>query len=127
MPLVKIELLEGNDPQFLFAIRDAVLDCVTGVLRLPPDDRNIRILEYEPGFFQMKSPYEVLIEITLFQGRTKETKKKLFESVCKVLENKPGISKEKIFIVLNEQPMENWGIRGGMPANEIEFDFTAKG
>jgi len=28
-----------------------------------------------------------------------------------------------VFIVLNEQPRENWGIRGGIPASEIGLGF----
>jgi 4-oxalocrotonate tautomerase family enzyme len=119
MPLVKIEVLQGFNPQMLFTMRDTVMQCVIDTLRLPADDRNIRIIEYPGGYFQMKPPYEILIEITLFKGRTEETKKELFEGIVQALESMAGLKKDKIFIVLNEQPLENWGIQGGIPANEL--------
>jgi phenylpyruvate tautomerase PptA (4-oxalocrotonate tautomerase family) len=28
-----------------------------------------------------------------------------------------------VFIVLNEIPLDNWGIRGGIPASEVDLGF----
>jgi phenylpyruvate tautomerase PptA (4-oxalocrotonate tautomerase family) len=123
MPLVKIEVLQGIDPTILFKMRETVLQCVVDTLRLPADDRNIRIIEYAPGYFQMKPPYELLIEITMFKGGTETTKKELIKALVQSLEREIGLKKEKIFIVLNEQPLENWGIQGGIPANEAKLNF----
>jgi len=33
------------------------------------------------------------------------------------------IKPKDIFIVLHEVPMENWGIRGGIPASEVNLGF----
>jgi Tautomerase enzyme. len=126
MPTVKIELLIGRDRPTLIKIRDFVMDSVVEVLQLPADDRNIRLIEYQPELFQMKPPYEILIEISLFTGRTKETKRKLFQTIVDRLESNILIEKNKIFIVLNEQPAENWGIRGGIPADELDLGFKLK-
>jgi phenylpyruvate tautomerase PptA (4-oxalocrotonate tautomerase family) len=126
MALVKIELAEGKDVQTLIKMRDIVMDSVVESLKLPDDDRNIRIIEYRTDLFQMKQLYEIIIEITMFSGRSKETKKKLFQMIADNLFNGLRIEKAKIFIVLNEQPMENWGIKGGIPADEIKLDFDVK-
>lgn len=75
MPTVKIELQKGIDHQTLIKIRDSVMDSVVQVLQLPADDRNVRLIEYQPEFFQMKPPYEILIEISMFVGRTKERRR----------------------------------------------------
>lgn len=123
MPAVKIEMSKGKDFQTLIKIRDVVLDSVVESLQLPANDRNIRILEYEPELFVMKEPYKILIEIAMFTGRTKETKKKLFQTIVNKLETNSLFSKEQVFIILNEQPLENWGVRGGIPADEINLDF----
>lgn len=123
MPLVKVELAKRNDKQVIAQIRDLVMDAVVEVLQLPADDRNIRVIEYEPEYFQMKPPYEMLIEVSMFSGRTKETKKKLFQTIVNNLSAKGLIAKEKVFILLNEQPMENWGVKGGIPADEIKLGF----
>jgi phenylpyruvate tautomerase PptA (4-oxalocrotonate tautomerase family) len=123
MPLVKIELAKGKEKSFLLQLMGTVMDSVQEGLKLPADDRNIRLIEHDPVFFTMKKPYSLLIEITLFSGRTLETKKRLYETLVNKLHRKMGISKEAAFIVLNEQPMDNWGVRGGVAASEIQLDF----
>ena len=123
MPVVKIELLKGRERSTLLLIRDEVMNAVVHSLQLPDNDRNVRILEYEPDYFIMKSPYEMLIEITMFKGRTKETKKRLYQTIVENLAQNGLIDKSKVFIILNEQPLENWGVRCGVPADEITLDF----
>jgi phenylpyruvate tautomerase PptA (4-oxalocrotonate tautomerase family) len=126
MPVVKIELQTGRDKQTLIKLKDLVMDSVVESLQIPADDRNIRLIEYQPEFFQMKPPYEILIEITLFTGRTKDTKRKLYQSIADRLESIALIDKRKVFIILNEQIAENWAIRGGIPADEIDLGFKVK-
>jgi phenylpyruvate tautomerase PptA (4-oxalocrotonate tautomerase family) len=123
MPLIKIELKAGRDRQSILKIRDTVMDAVIESLKMPSDDRNIRVIEYQPDLFQMKAPYEILIEISMFSGRTKETKRTLYKTITDKLESSGLIGKNKIFIILNEQPLENWGIRGGIPADEMDLGF----
>ncbi len=127
MPLIKIEVEKGKYTDVLPGMRDSIMDCVVESLHLPSKDRNIRIIEYPGQFFRMKPPYEILIEIMMFSGRTKETKKKLYESVVEKCQTEFGIEKEKIFIVVNEQPPENWGVRGGIPASDISVNVKFDG
>lgn len=126
MPTVKIELVTGRDKETLLKIRDLVMDSVVESLQLPSDDRNIRVIEYSPDLFQMKPPYEILIEISMFAGRTKNTKKKVYQTIVNKLELNGLIDKEKVLITLNEQPLENWGGRGGIPADEMNLGFKVK-
>ena len=125
MPLVKIELPKGRNKETLFSMQTIVMDSVVSALTLPEDDRNIRLIEYKREFFTMKSPYEIIIEISLFKGRTLDTKKLLYQTITENLQE-IGIKKEQIFILLNEQPLENWGVRGGVPASEIKLDFEVE-
>ncbi len=124
MPTIKIELREGRDKKTLVAVRDSVASAVIEVLRLPDDDKNVRLIEYPSDFFQMCPPYEMLIEITMIAGRTKDTKKKLYQRITEKLESDCSIEKEKTMIIINEQPKENWGLRGGIPADEINLGFN---
>jgi phenylpyruvate tautomerase PptA (4-oxalocrotonate tautomerase family) len=123
MPTVKIELSAGRDRQALIKIKDLVMDSIVESLQLPPDDRNVRLIEYQPELFQMKPPYEVLIEISMFAGRTKVTKRRLYQTIVDKLELNGLIEKKKVLISLNEQPLENWGTRGGIPADELDLGF----
>ena len=122
MPQVKIELEKGNSKEFLHSLINITMKCVQEILKLNQTDRNIRLMEYENGLFFTKPPYRVLIEIAMFQGRTPETKKKLFQKIVSELSSNLDLKKEEIFILINDQPKENWGIRGGIQASEIDFE-----
>ncbi|MFN8255946.1 MAG: tautomerase family protein [Bacteroidales bacterium] len=126
MPAVKIELQKGRDLRQLLEMKNAVLKALVESLKLPQNDQNIRIMEYEKDLFQMKPPYEILIEISMFEGRTKETKKLLYSNIVGALQQKCNIAGEKVLIILNEQPLRNWGVRGGYPADEIDLGFKVK-
>jgi phenylpyruvate tautomerase PptA (4-oxalocrotonate tautomerase family) len=39
------------------------------------------------------------------------------------LEKALGIQGTDIMIVINEPPLENWGVAGGKPASEVDFGF----
>jgi len=123
MPQVKIELEKGNSNEFLKILIESTMESVQEILKLPANDKNIRLIEYEKGLFFTKPPYRIIIGISMFAGRTPETKKKLFATIVTRLSEKLKIEKEEVFILINEQPKENWGIRGGLPANEIDLGF----
>ena len=126
MPQIRIELEKGNTREFIVLLIETTMECVQDILKLPNSDRNIRVMEYENGMFFTKAPYRILIEISMFSGRTNETKKKLFQKIVTELSSELGLKKEEIFILINEQAKENWGIRGGIPANEIDLGFNVE-
>lgn len=123
MPLTKIELAQGYDVEKLITLQTVVMDCIVACLQLPDDDRNIRLIEYPSYAFSMKKPYKVIVDITLFKGRSIESKKQLYLELVSKVSAMLNINKESVFIVLNEVEMENWGVRGGIPANEVNMDF----
>jgi phenylpyruvate tautomerase PptA (4-oxalocrotonate tautomerase family) len=123
MPLVKVELAQGKERAYLQELMVTIMDSIRDVLKLPADDRNIRLIEHDPDFFTMKPPYSLLVEVTLFSGRSPEAKKALYKKLVDALHEKLGIARESVFIVLNEQPLENWGGRGGIPASEVNLGF----
>ncbi|MCK4821863.1 2-hydroxymuconate tautomerase family protein [bacterium] len=53
-----------------------------------------------------------VIKIDMWEGKDKDTKKKLIESVSKAVSQSLNISEEWVHIVINEIPKENWGING---------------
>ena len=123
MPLVKIELVKGNSANFLSVLQEQTMNAVATALGLLEDDRNVRLIEYDNTNFSLKNPYKILIEITMFSGRTDATKKMLFKEIVSNLTNSLNIQAAEVFIVLNEQPKSNWGVRGGIPASEIDLGF----
>lgn len=123
MPIVRIELRKGKSRDFKRIFIDSVHESMIETLMIPDDDKNIRLIDYESDCFDSKPPYEYFIEIIMFSGRTKDTKNKLFKSIVDGLQDKLSIIPETVFIVINEQPADNWGIRGGISASDIQLDF----
>ena len=62
------------------------------------------------------------IEISMFIGRSLQAKKELYRGIVSNLGNL-GVLASDVFIVLHEIPLENWGIRGGIPASEVDLGF----
>ncbi len=54
----------------------------------------------------------MIIEITMFPGRSKEQKKALIETITQKLGDRLSVSPTDVFIVINEPPNENWGLGG---------------
>jgi phenylpyruvate tautomerase PptA (4-oxalocrotonate tautomerase family) len=128
MPLAKIEVRKSWPPEQVQAIIEAVYLAQREALQLPAHDRQIRYVEHRPEHFHVppgKSENYTLVEITLFAGRSIEAKRALYQVIVKNL-GALGIAADDIFIVLNEVALENWGIRGGVPASEVDLGFNVK-
>lgn len=126
MPLVKVEILCGKTAHYKTSILDSIHKAMVDVLKIPDYDRMQRLYELSPDNFETipsMTDSAVFIEITMFKGRTYQCKKDLYQAIVNNLKCSPGIVETDVFIVLREEPLENWGIRGGKPASEVNFDF----
>jgi phenylpyruvate tautomerase PptA (4-oxalocrotonate tautomerase family) len=125
MPLVKIETRKSWNASHKKEIMEAVHLAMRAALKIPENDRNIRFHEYHPEDFQVppdNSENYILVEISMFTGRSLQAKKELYKGIVANL-GKLGIPASDVFIVLHEVPLENWGIRGGIPASEVDLGF----
>jgi phenylpyruvate tautomerase PptA (4-oxalocrotonate tautomerase family) len=126
MPLVKITLMTGKSPDFKRAVLDGVHSALVEAFLIPDSDRHQHLYELDADHFEYpstKSNQFVIIEIIAFQGRSFATKKKLYSVIIKNLGVSPGIAGDDILIILHEPPKENWGVRGGKPASEVDIGF----
>lgn len=129
MPLVNISIAKGRSASVKKKMLDIVHNALVDSIRIPDRDRNQRITEYDRAFFETppeKSKNFTIVEITLFAGRSMEAKRALYRNITDGLNKGLGIDGNDVMIVLNEVPMENWGIRGGKPANEVDLGFNVK-
>ena len=125
MPLVKIETRKSWSSSQKWDIMEAIHSAMREALKIAENDRDIRFHEYHPEDFQVtpdKTENYILVEISMFTGRSLQAKKELYQSIVANLD-KLGILASDVFIVLHEVPLENWGIRGGIPASEIDLGF----
>ncbi|MGH2729665.1 MAG: tautomerase family protein [Actinomycetota bacterium] len=116
MPVVRIEVLKGYSPS---------QDALTEALKIPDDDRLQRLVECDAEDFEIppdKSEKFTLVDITMFPGRSLSAKRHLYKEIVGNLA-KVGIPENDVFIVVHEPPIENWGIRGGSPASEVDLGF----
>jgi phenylpyruvate tautomerase PptA (4-oxalocrotonate tautomerase family) len=126
MPLVKVEIYQTESKIYKKAILDGIHDALVSAFKIPPDDRNQRLYELDQEHFERrtsKSGQFTIIEITCFKGRSPAAKKLLYAEIARNLSADPGISARDILIILNEQPLENWGV-SGKPASEVELGFN---
>jgi 4-oxalocrotonate tautomerase family enzyme len=115
MPLVRVEIIKGKSAEYKKTLLDCIHEGLMESIGIADWDRFQRIIEIDRADFETPSEktYQfMIIEITMFQGRTKEQKKALIETVTKKLGERLGIVPTDIFIVLHEPPDENWGLGG---------------
>ncbi len=129
MPVVRITIREGKSAEYRKALRDGVHNALVRSFRIPEHDRFQTLVELGRDRFEAppaKSDNVTLIEVTAFKGRSIEAKRRLYQTIAANLAEAPGIAGNDIIIVLHEPPLENWGIRGGKPASEVDLGFKVE-
>ena len=67
----------------------------------------------------------VLVEVTMFVGRSRQAKRRLYQALVRNF-GELGITPTDVFVVLHEPPMDNWGIRGGQMASDVDPEFEVQ-
>lgn len=110
------------------AFSDALHACVTAALGLPADKRFHRFIALDDEDLVHpadRSERYTIVEISMFEGRTKETKKKLIGLLFQRFEADLGIAPQDLEITIRESPRENWGIRG-RPGDELALGYRVE-
>ena len=125
MPNVTIEILHqysrAEEERLIEAVHGALLEA----LKIPEWDRTLRLVVHEPHRFAIppgRSSRYTLIDIDLFSGRSPGAKRALYQAIVRNLAGL-AIPAADIKILLRESSAENWGIRGGVPASEVDLGF----
>jgi phenylpyruvate tautomerase PptA (4-oxalocrotonate tautomerase family) len=128
MPLVRLEVRQGRSATQKQALMDAAHAALVEALRIPDHDRMQRIVEHAREDFEVppgSSHDFVLVEVTMFAGRSSQAKRRLYQALVRNL-GELGIAPTDVFVVLHEPPTENWGIRGGQMASEVDLGFEVQ-
>jgi phenylpyruvate tautomerase PptA (4-oxalocrotonate tautomerase family) len=124
MPIDKIEVLRSRPADDIQSMMQAVYEAQREALEVPEDDRQIRYIEHKREHFPIppgKTENYTIIEISIFPDRSIEAKRNLYKGIIQRFE-KLGIQATDLIVILNELPLENYGIRG-LPASEVEIGF----
>ena len=108
-------MIAGKSPEYKKTVLNCIHDGLAAALRIPDWDRFQRIVEIPREDFETapgKSDDFMIIELTLFPGRTREQKGNAIHQITANLEDQLGIAPEDVFIIIHEPPNENWGLGG---------------
>ena len=127
MPSVLIEVRRQYIPEEEEALMEAVFKALCQAFKIKPHDKNVRLLVHEPHRFlcppdRAKPEYYTYISIDAFDGRSLDAKRNLYKTIVANLEPF-GIPADHVFILIRESPRENWGIRGGLAACDVDLGF----
>jgi phenylpyruvate tautomerase PptA (4-oxalocrotonate tautomerase family) len=128
MPLVRLEIRQGRSATQKQALLDAAHAALVEALHIPDHDRTQRIMEHARDDFELppgSSDDFVLVEVTMFAGRSRQAKRHLYQALVRNL-GRLGVAPTDVFVVLHEPPMDNWGIRGGQMASEEDLGFEVQ-
>jgi phenylpyruvate tautomerase PptA (4-oxalocrotonate tautomerase family) len=107
------------------AVIDAIQSALREALKIPEGDRTLRLIEHPASHFAVppgRGEKFTLVEVTMFSGRSMGAKRTLYQAIVRNLAAL-DVPPHDIKITLIEAPPENWGLRGGMPASEINLGF----
>ena len=121
MPLLHISLRAGKPEAYRQAIFDGLYRAMCDALSVPEDDQFMTITEHDAANFRYGNGYGVArsadvvyIQITVFNTRTAEQKKMLFQRIAELLGENPGIRPEDVFVVILDAAKENWSVGHGL-------------
>ncbi|QBD74693.1 tautomerase family protein [Ktedonosporobacter rubrisoli] len=121
MPLARISLTEGKSEAYIQAIADGVYEAMRATIDVPEGDRFQIISEHKLGHLIADKTYMgiersndvVIIQITMKGGRTPEKKKAFYRRIMQNLTANPGLRKQDIMVVLNENDLIDWSFGNG--------------
>ncbi|CAM4146615.1 tautomerase family protein [Acinetobacter pragensis] len=128
MPSIQIDIRMEYAPDEEQQLIEAVFHTVQQVFKIPAHDRNIRLAVHLPQRFlaplHLTQPERFTsIAIDCFSGRSLAAKRMLYRHMVDSLADF-GIPEDHILITLRESASENWGIRGGQAACDIDLGFN---
>lgn len=89
--------------------------CLIEAFHYPKDKKAHRFIYLERDSFfypEGRSEQYTIIELSIFEGRSVDTKKKLYRLIFERFEKELGILPNDVEITITETPLHNWGIRG---------------
>ena len=110
------------------ALSDAIHSAVMEALTYPAEKRFHRFFGLDQSDFiypANRSERYVIIEISIFEGRSVAAKKALIRALYERIPAATGITAEDIEITLLETPRHSWGIRG-LPGDELGLSYKVE-
>ena len=124
MPCVRIttgKWAEGLEIELMEAVQSALVSA----FKIPESDRDVVLDLYEESrrlVSHGRSERYTRVEILGIAERSLNAKRVLFKTIVENLLS-VGAPKSETRIVLVEPPADSWGVKGGIPASEVDLGF----
>ena len=128
MAQIKIYGLRSQLNPIKAKLSDTIHACVIDALQYPEDKRAHRFFPLDADDFYYpagRTERYTIIEISMFEGRSVQTKKHLIQLLIDRISVEFGISLQDIEITISETPKHNWGLRG-MPGDEVGLNYKVE-
>lgn len=130
MPASLIEVRRSYTHDEEAALIEAVHAALVSAFKIPAEDRTVRLFEHAPHRLacspKLTQPARyTLVSIDAFAGRSLDAKRALYRAIVANLAPL-GIPGDHVKVLLRELPRENWGIRGGQAACDLDLGFTVE-
>jgi len=125
MSQIKIYALQQTIEQFRNQLSHAIHQALVDSLNYPVEKKFQRFIRLAANDFiypEDRSDNYLIIEIYMFEGRSKEAKKHLIQLIFTYIQQQCGILPQDVEITIFETPKVNWGIRG-QNAEELKLDY----
>jgi phenylpyruvate tautomerase PptA (4-oxalocrotonate tautomerase family) len=109
-------------------LSDVIHSCVVEALQYPVNKRAHRFIMLDQGDFfcpDGRTEKYTIIEFSMIEGRTTETKKKLIRLLSERIPKTVGITPHDLEFTIFETPAHNWGFRG-LPGDEHMLDYKIR-
>jgi 4-oxalocrotonate tautomerase len=121
VPLVRIDMLQGNSEQYRAQVVEIVYRTLLDVLNVPQNDRFQIVTEhtqdeliFDPDYLGVhRSDDCIFFQITLNSGRSVELKQRFYRTLSDRLHQVLKVRREDVFINLIDVPKENWSFGNG--------------
>ena len=127
MPFAQIEVRRHLSAETEVAIIEAVHAALVAAFKIPQGDRHVRLLVHEPH--RMACPpsreypeLDTLVTVDCIEGRSVDAKRALYAGIVERLEVL-GIPRDHVTILVRDAPAQNWGVRGGKAASDVDLGF----
>ena len=109
-------------------LSEVIHSCVVEALHYPAGKRAHRFFPLDRSDFLYpagRTEQYTIIEISLFEGRSVEAKKRLVRLLFERAHSECGISPQDLEMTIFETPKHNWGFRG-LPGDEHQLNYKVE-
>ena len=109
-------------------LSDVIHSCVVDALSFPQDKRAHHFFPLDAENFYYptgRTPRYTIVEISMFEGRSVETKKNLIRLLFERVQRELDLAPADLEVTITETPKHNWGFRG-QPGDEIGLEYKVE-